>query len=296
MQTNRYAFTLIELSIVLVIIGLIIGGVLLGQDLIKAAETRAQVSQFEKFKTALNVFNLKYGALPGDISEPNASAFGFVARGAYAGQGDGNGVLEGVTANSAAANSGSRVSMGETAVFFVDLSTANMIEGAFSTATNTVVVTSIAAASLPSYYPSAKLGNNFLYTFSYNGINQLSVASLLNIGAGCNGCATSYTAMTVASAYDIDQKIDDGKPQSGRILAWYLTGGGVRWAAGSGGYQNGVCGAAAGAACTAGALPTTAATAQSATTCYDNNNTAGAEMQYSLARASSVNCAISYRF
>lgn len=45
---NQSGFTLIELSIVLVIIGLIVGGVLVGRDLIKAAEVRAQVSQIEK--------------------------------------------------------------------------------------------------------------------------------------------------------------------------------------------------------------------------------------------------------
>ena len=40
-------FTLIELSIVLVIIGLIVGGVLVGQDLIRAAQVRATISQIE---------------------------------------------------------------------------------------------------------------------------------------------------------------------------------------------------------------------------------------------------------
>jgi prepilin-type N-terminal cleavage/methylation domain-containing protein len=41
-------FTIIELSIVLVIIGLIVGGVLVGRDLIKAAEVLATISQIEK--------------------------------------------------------------------------------------------------------------------------------------------------------------------------------------------------------------------------------------------------------
>jgi prepilin-type N-terminal cleavage/methylation domain-containing protein len=48
-------FTLIELSIVLVIIGLIIGGVLVGQDLIHAAQTRAAVSQLERYNSAVNI-------------------------------------------------------------------------------------------------------------------------------------------------------------------------------------------------------------------------------------------------
>jgi prepilin-type N-terminal cleavage/methylation domain-containing protein len=44
-QNKRCGFTLIELSIVLVIIGLIVGGVLAGQSLINAAAVRAQISQ-----------------------------------------------------------------------------------------------------------------------------------------------------------------------------------------------------------------------------------------------------------
>src|SRR5580693_9186033 len=59
-------FTLIELSIVLVIIGLIIGGVLVGQDLINAAQARAIITDIERFNTAANTFESKYGCLPGD--------------------------------------------------------------------------------------------------------------------------------------------------------------------------------------------------------------------------------------
>lgn len=43
MRSRKAGFTLVELAIVLVIIGLIIGGVLVGRDLIKAAELRASL-------------------------------------------------------------------------------------------------------------------------------------------------------------------------------------------------------------------------------------------------------------
>lgn len=67
------AFTLIELSIVLVIIGLIIGAVLVGQELIKAAEKRAIMSQKRSFEVAMMTFKNKYGDWPGDI--PKAEMF-----------------------------------------------------------------------------------------------------------------------------------------------------------------------------------------------------------------------------
>ncbi len=72
---TRYksAFTLIELSLVIVIIGLVVGGVLVGRDLIKAAEIRAQISQIEQIETAYNTFKIKYNCFPGDC--PNATDF-----------------------------------------------------------------------------------------------------------------------------------------------------------------------------------------------------------------------------
>jgi prepilin-type N-terminal cleavage/methylation domain-containing protein len=66
-------FTLIELSIVLVIIGLIVGGILTGQELIKSATVRSEVSELENIETAIYAFRDKYGGLPGDLS--NATAF-----------------------------------------------------------------------------------------------------------------------------------------------------------------------------------------------------------------------------
>jgi prepilin-type N-terminal cleavage/methylation domain-containing protein len=75
--SNRHAFTLIELSIVLVVIALLIGGVLVGRDLIKAAEIRATISQIEKVNLAVTVFKGKYNCLPGDCG--SAVSFGMDA-------------------------------------------------------------------------------------------------------------------------------------------------------------------------------------------------------------------------
>ncbi len=68
MNGKKSGFTLIELSITLVIIGLIVGGVLVGKDLIKAAEARSITKQIEQYRAAINAFKLKYNAIPGDMN------------------------------------------------------------------------------------------------------------------------------------------------------------------------------------------------------------------------------------
>ena len=69
----RSGFSLVELSIVLVILGLLTGGILAGQSLIRAAELRSVATESQRYMAALNSFRDKYFALPGDMA--NATAF-----------------------------------------------------------------------------------------------------------------------------------------------------------------------------------------------------------------------------
>ena len=69
----RLAFSLVELSIVLVILGLLTGGILTGQSLIRAAEMRSIVTELQRYQTAARSFQDKYFALPGDMR--NATDF-----------------------------------------------------------------------------------------------------------------------------------------------------------------------------------------------------------------------------
>lgn len=66
-------FTLIELALVLVIVGLIVSLVTAAQSLIRSAAMRAIASEVEQIKSSINTFRLKYGARPGDL--PNASSY-----------------------------------------------------------------------------------------------------------------------------------------------------------------------------------------------------------------------------
>lgn len=72
-RDSKKAFSLVELSIVLVILGLLVGGVLSGQSLIRAAELRSVSSDMTRYQAAVGTFRDKYFALPGDMT--NATAF-----------------------------------------------------------------------------------------------------------------------------------------------------------------------------------------------------------------------------
>lgn len=201
----KLGFTLIELSIVLVIIGLIVGGILVGQDLIKAAEIRATVSQLEKYSTAVNAFRSKYNGIPGDLL--NASNFGFdTTRGVN----NGNSVIESVTGDAGSF-------AGESSCFWDDLTFAGLINeslnqsaaGACGNAqTNTVLTTAL---------PAAKMGrNNFIHVGSLSGVNYLTI---VGVTALSTGFLTVDDLLTGAEAFQIDSKIDDGGPTAGSVQA-----------------------------------------------------------------------------
>jgi prepilin-type N-terminal cleavage/methylation domain-containing protein len=306
----KSGFTLIELSIVLVIIGLIVGGVLVGQDLISAAGIRGQIKQIENYNSAVNTFRGKYGYLPGDIPDPTATQFGFAGRGTAPGEGDGNGVIEGNNGQPPGndPNCPCVQLAGETTLFWMDLTTAggqniNLIEGGFNSGTYSVAAYNVTNSDIPKYFPQAKIGKgNFVYVYSggagggdsanYFGISI--VTSYLGLN---NLFIANSPGLTVQEAYAIDRKIDDGLPQSGRVTAMYLNFGppwgpptSVHWASGVAGTD----GANAGAP---NYGPTNNATSGSATTCYDNNTSSG-PMNYSMEfnNGANINCALSFRF
>ncbi|MEQ1704416.1 MAG: prepilin-type N-terminal cleavage/methylation domain-containing protein [Rickettsiales bacterium] len=232
-------FTLVELSIVLVIIGLIIGGVLVGRDLINAAAIRSQISQIEQIRTAVKTFKLKYGELPGDISASNASSSGFTTRSGAKGWGDGNGIIEG--GGSTTWNYGLRSTNGELCLLWIDLGDSGLIEGKYYGGTAAVRASTCAqqfaiatGEILGTYYPKAKLGNgNYVYAWSggvgtggnptsINGINYLGIMAITSANGGNSFIGSNY-GIGVTDAYNIDKKIDDGTPENGMVQAIYTT-------------------------------------------------------------------------
>jgi prepilin-type N-terminal cleavage/methylation domain-containing protein len=85
-RLTESGFTLVEIAIVLVIIGLLLGGILKGQEMITQAKIKNVINDFNGITAAMNSYQDRYRALPGD--DINAASR-WAAQGAIAGTGDG---------------------------------------------------------------------------------------------------------------------------------------------------------------------------------------------------------------
>ncbi len=77
--SNNSGFTLVELAIVIVIIGLVASGVLGAQSLIYSAKIQSQIKQFTSLEQSTMAFKLEYDYLPGDIPQADIDSYGFVS-------------------------------------------------------------------------------------------------------------------------------------------------------------------------------------------------------------------------
>jgi len=102
LQQKARGFTLVEIAIVLVIIGLLLGGILKGQEMITQAKIKNSVADFSGVSAAYYGYQDRYRAIPGD--DPGANAR-WAAAGTLpaATSGNGNGVVAGTYNNGGAA-------------------------------------------------------------------------------------------------------------------------------------------------------------------------------------------------
>ncbi len=89
LRRNQKGFTLVELAIVLIIIGVIIGGILKGQGMIKNAKIRRVKTDIDGIVAAVYSYQDKYGFLPGDDPNRRDGATRLNATGCTGGNGDG---------------------------------------------------------------------------------------------------------------------------------------------------------------------------------------------------------------
>jgi prepilin-type N-terminal cleavage/methylation domain-containing protein len=214
-STPQAGFTLIELSIVLVIIGLIVGGVLVGQDLIKAAGIRATIQQIEKYNGAVNTFYGKYGGMPGDISQTQVAAFGFLSMAGTTGRGDNNGLVDGIIAGVSEQAAWTQ----EGCAFWVDLTDANLLDGNFNQTCDGASPQVVAAASTPTLvWPVARIQKgNLINVGSAGGLNYFMIGGYTQGTAG--GAIYGTGNLTPIEAYSMDAKMDDGSPLTGLVQA-----------------------------------------------------------------------------
>jgi prepilin-type N-terminal cleavage/methylation domain-containing protein len=85
-RIGQAGFTLVEIAIVLVIIGLLLGGILKGQEMITQAKIKNIINDFNGVTAAVNTYQDRYRALPGDDL---TAATRWATQGAVSGTGDG---------------------------------------------------------------------------------------------------------------------------------------------------------------------------------------------------------------
>ncbi|HXF66568.1 MAG TPA: prepilin-type N-terminal cleavage/methylation domain-containing protein [Burkholderiales bacterium] len=205
-------FTLIEIAIVLVIIGLLLGGILKGQELITSARVRNLISQQDGVKAAYFGFLDRYRALPGDYNQASTNITG-VAAGA---NGNNNGQI---TANGVAG-----ATIDEHIAAWDHLSKAGFINGSY-----TYAAAPETTASAPTN-PYAR----FLRLIYDNVYGAGGGAARHNLKTG-NQIPSDILA-------EVDRKIDDGVATGGAFQFSTYDGGGTGGTAPTG---SGSCYAAA---------------------------------------------------
>ena len=195
-------FTLVEIAIVMVIIGLLLGGVLKGQELIQSARVHNLASMQDGIKAAFFGFQDRFRALPGDYTQAVANITGVSTAAACgtSGNGDGDGQISGA----------------EAILAWDHLSHAGFITGTYTC----VDATTVTAATTP--------------TNVYGSFVQLIYDNVY----GLAGAATRHNLKTgpsipVSVITELDRKIDDGLPYTGTFLFSTYAGNGTAPVGGS---------------------------------------------------------------
>lgn len=221
-------FSLVELSIVLVILGLLTGGILAGQSLIRAAELRAISTEYSRYITASQTFRDKYFAVPGDFRDATKfwgyqSGAGCITNSAVspnpAGTCDGNG--------DAALTFGAASQSGEVFQFWRHLAMAGLIEGTY---TGLAGSGGSLHTTFNSNIPASKLGSSgwairTVTTYVAGDANNFAgnYGTYFIFGAALANDLPYTASLQPEEAWNIDTKVDDGKPSTGKVIANWRT-------------------------------------------------------------------------
>ncbi|MBI1327677.1 MAG: prepilin-type N-terminal cleavage/methylation domain-containing protein [Alphaproteobacteria bacterium] len=196
-------FTLVEMAIVMVIIGLLIGGILKGQEILAATKINTTVKEIQAIDGAFSLFYQKYGMLPGDMTTP--ATFLPNCTGACNQAGDND-------ENYEAQYQAALASTDERFTAFIHLAAAGLVSGIENTATievgRSVMPSAVGGAYTVGTFGANTTSPNFYQGGSYLGMIK-SIATDGTIGR--NPIMTSSVAA-------IDRKIDDGKAKTGLLI------------------------------------------------------------------------------
>lgn len=188
---KQRGFTLIEIAIVLVIIGLLLGGVLKGQELITSARVKNLTSQQDGVKAAYFAFLDRYRALPGDFTQASTTINGVAASPCGTGNGDGNGQITG----------------NESILAWEHLSKAGFLTGAYTCNTT----------EGPTTTPTNPYGTRM--QLIYDNVYAGTATARHNVKTG-NQIPSDILA-------EVDRKIDDGNAEGGTFRFSTYAGGGT---------------------------------------------------------------------
>ena len=213
-------FSLVELSIVLVILGLLTGGILTGQTLIRASELRAVTAEYQNYQTATQTFRDKYFAVPGDMR--NATDFWqSAASGATCATATGTGTCNGNGDGNILAWTESV----EYLRFWDHLAEAGLIEGSY-TGVQVPTINWVPGENVP----RSKIGNAlwFVYTdvANFSGDNRFFDTSSPHgsrFGIFVREGSNNRSPFIPEEAWNIDTKLDDGKPGLGSVRSTWGT-------------------------------------------------------------------------
>ncbi len=221
-------FTLVELAIVMTIIGLLIGGILKGQELLENARVTSTIAQFKSYETAVTAFSDIYDVFPGDGMPdaqqrlPGCNENCNTPITAY----EKNGALNGYSFEenlSGDAVPAYDTQSYETTLFWLHLLKANLIAGM-----SDAILTDLSKTGPGYTLPPAKLAYGFIAGNSYSwGLTTdafMEYNYIVLVGPPVNDAfndeaSTGNKAVTPARAAQIDRKIDDGKPLTGSVTS-----------------------------------------------------------------------------
>jgi prepilin-type N-terminal cleavage/methylation domain-containing protein len=213
--TSRKAeqgFTLVELAIVMIIIGLLIGGILKGQELIVNARVASTVAQIKGMSAATTTFQDKYNALPGDMLNVAARLQNCAAAPCLPGAPNGNGRVD-------VGGGFGGAPTGEALAFFLQLAAADLLNGVV--AGNNVWSQNFPAADIAGgYHASYWAGGAAAALPNVLGIAPANVRAghYLALHNTPNGTVGNTGVITPNQAFRIDTKLDDGNPTSGSVF------------------------------------------------------------------------------